>query len=109
MRVFLGDRVCVVEREPGDRVPRGGSWGSAESQLWGWIRDALRARGHDVVRRRMQSDGHMYGDERLPYIRDRRWAFFVYDGHYAVRSIVDDFAGGGVRLMVQRNGAVGEG
>ena len=70
MRVFLGDRVCAVEREPGDRVPRGGSWGTAESQLWGWIRDALRAQGHDVVRRRMQSDGHMYALARLQVQRE---------------------------------------
>lgn len=104
MKVTLEEHRCLVEREPHDRPIRGGSWGSPESALWGRVRDALRAQGHDVVRRRMSADGHMYGDDRLPYVRERAHRFYVYDGMYAVRDVVQAYWDGGrVELLVQRN------
>lgn len=103
MKVTLSEHECIVEREPGDRVPTAGGWGTAESRLWAWITKALRVQGHDVIKRRMSADGHMYGDDQLPYVRERKHAFYVYDGAYAVRDIVKAFKEGRVKLLVSRN------
>ena len=104
MKVTLNHKSCLVERQPGDRIPRDGGWGTAESRLYYWIKRELQKQGHDVIKRRMQADGHMYGDDKLPYIRDRKHAFYIYDGEYAVRSIVEQFKDKGqVILLVQRN------
>jgi hypothetical protein len=96
--------MCVVEREKGDPVPRAGGWGTAESRLWHWIKKELQRQGLDVIKRRMAADGHMYGNDTTPYIRERKHAFYIYDGMWAVRSIDEDFKERGkVELLVQRN------
>lgn len=104
MRVTLENHRCIVERESGDKRLRKGGWGSAESQFWHWVKLELQKQGFDVIKRRMQSDGHLYGDEKLPYIRHRKNAFYVYDGEWAVRDIVESFSKGEtIILLVQRN------
>ncbi len=104
MKVTLEKNRCVVEREPADPLPRAGGWGTAESRLWYWIKKKLLAQGLDVIKKRMQSDGHMYGDEKLPYIRERKHAFYIYDGEYAIRDIVEQYKERGrIVLLVQRN------
>lgn len=103
MKVILTEFTCTIEREPKDPLPRKGGWGTAESQLYYWIKKNLQAQGFDVVKRRIQSDGHIYGDEKLPYIRERKWAFYIYDEQYAVRDIVAEYkANGKVYLMVDK-------
>ena len=104
MKVTLEQSRCTVEREPSDPMPRGGSWGSAESHLYHQIKLALQKQGFDVIKKRIQSDGHMYGDETLPYIRERNHAFYIYDGEYAIRNIVEQYKQAGkVTLLVQHN------
>ena len=54
----------------------------------------------DLIKKRMQADGHVFGHERLPYLRSRTrtrgpvWA--IYDGEYAVRDSGGDFNAGRV-------------
>lgn len=104
MLVCLNQNNCVVRREAKDPLPRNGGWGSAESQLYYWIKKELILQGYDVVKRRMQSDGHMYGTKTLPYIRERRHKFYIYDGNYTIRKLDEEYRDKGmVTLLVQRN------
>lgn len=84
MKVTLGEDACVVEREKGDPKMRGGTFGTAESQLYHRMKKVLNAQGHDLVQRRTQADGHMYGCETTHYLRDRKWRFCIVDGNWAM-------------------------
>lgn len=96
MQVELREGTCVVTREPGDPKEY------REHTLLYHVRNVLRAQGHDVVKRRMQADGHLMGDETLPYLRERRWHFSIYDGSWQIRSMVDDYNAGRLVLNVYR-------
>lgn len=91
MRVICTEHSVIVERSPGDKRIRGGSWGTGESALLRHVQRALNARGHDLVKRRMEADGHMMGHARSVYLRDRRWRYAIYDGSYAVRDLLDAY------------------
>lgn len=84
MKVELKEHICTVTREPGDPKMRDGGFGTAESRLLHHVKKVLNARGFDLVKRRTQSDGHMYGWERTVYLRDRKWRFCIVDGNWAL-------------------------
>lgn len=101
----LAEGKCVVTREPGDRLPHAGGWSTAEANFYHHVKVALKRQGHDVITRRMWRDGHMYGDDTLRYVRERKHRFYVYDGNYAIRDVVQEYKEeGSVTLLVQDNG-----
>lgn len=110
MKVTLNENTCHVEAEPGDpRFTKQGSkmsrsgFGNRESRFLHHVKLALKAQGHDVIKKRMWKDGHMVSDHQQ-YIRERRWKFAVYWGSYAIRDAVDDFIQEGeVTLQVVRD------
>jgi len=104
MRVELRGHLCVVTRELGDpRMHAGGFGGTAESHLLYHVKLALNAQGHDLIKRRVQADGHMWGWEKSAYLRDRKWRFCIVDGDYALRDCAEEFnKRGEVRLLVER-------
>lgn len=96
----IDNHTCTVTREKGDPrfdpKYRDGSWGNGESRLLHHVKLALIEQGHDVIKKRMWKDGHMYGDERTQYIRTRNKRckkphFYVYDANWAVRNSAEDF------------------
>ena len=102
MKVATDRYTIAVTREPGDQPMRGGSWGTAESQLLYHVKKVLATRGYDLVKRRTQADGHLFGDERTVYLRDRRRRFCIFDGYYAIRDAAEAFnAGEEVVLSIQ--------
>jgi hypothetical protein len=115
MKIKLENSSLTVTREPNDpKFYNGGknTWGSAESRLLYHIKKALIAAGHDVIKKRMQKDGHLYGDERTQYIRSRVIKkgvpyMMIYDGMYAIRQLQETWnEKGEVSLLVERG--VGE-
>lgn len=104
MKVELKDNVCIVTTTIGDRKYRNSGWGSAESHLLHHVKQRLVRQGHDVIKRRMHADGHMMGDERTQYIRERGHKFYIYDEKWQLRDLAADFNEyGRVELTVQRN------
>jgi hypothetical protein len=98
MKVTLTEHSCTVERTPDD--PRF----STEHTFLYHVRNALRAQGQDVVKRRLSQDGHLMGDDKLPYIRARDWSFFIFFAQWQLRTMLDDWReDGSVYLTVQRN------
>lgn len=72
----------VVEAEPGDPKFH------KETAFWYALKKHLNAVGHDLVKKVMSKDGHMYGGDTYPYyLRDRRGAYCFYDTEYALREI----------------------
>jgi hypothetical protein len=80
-----------------------------DSTLLHQVKKALIAQGYDVIKKRMQKDGHMYGDETTQYIRTRGKrpgpdSFYVWDRHYAVRTLYQRWnEDGGLRLEINFN------
>jgi hypothetical protein len=111
MKIKLENSSLTVTREPNDpKFYNGGknTWGSAESRLLYHIKKALIAAGHDVIKKRMQADGHMYGNEETQYIRSRKIAkgkpyLMIYDGMWAIRQLQEPWnEHGEITLLVER-------
>ena len=83
MKVDHGATAYSVQRERGE--PRC----TSESDFWFRLRNHLRAQGHDVVKKRPDKDGHMTSAPY--YLRDRKGAFAIADGQYALRLVHLDF------------------
>lgn len=97
MKVDLHATYCIVTREPGDLRM------SDESQFLHNVKKALRAAGHDVIKKRMWKDGHMVSDHQQ-YVRERKGRFCVYSGFFALRDASEDFnKDGDVYLEVAGN------
>ena len=108
MKVVLGEHTLIVTREDSD--PKIYS----ESLLLHKVKLELIKQGHDVIKKRMWKDGHLYGDNTLQYIRSRNLSkkfqnthgfIMVYDGEYAIRAMVDDYNQGELILNVERGDA----
>ena len=72
---------CIVQREAGEK--RCGK----ETEFYVRLKRTLQDQGHDVIKKLIQKDGHLMGDQYQYYIRERKWKFAVYDGKYALRFI----------------------
>ncbi len=107
MKVELGTHTCTVEREPGDPKFRDGRWGSGESRLLYHVKRVLNARGHDLIKKRIQADGHLMGDETTQYLRSRNIrkapVLAIYDSNWQLRNSAEEFnRTGRVVLKVER-------
>ena len=75
-------------REEGDRRMK------SESDLFYRLRNVLRRRGEDVIKKEMSKDGHMVSDG-IYYVRSRNVrrpdAYAIYDSNYAVRDSAEEF------------------
>lgn len=101
MRAKITGNSITFFREAGDKkVYAGGGWGKshgweAEHILMHRIVKWLNERGFNLIKKRMSSDGHLYGDSATPYIRPphKQTAaqlllpqIQIYDGDYAIRN-----------------------
>lgn len=102
MRVDLTETGCTVTREPGDPRVRKSGWGAApESHLLYLVQRELRRQGVDIVKRRLQADGHLMGDEGTQYLRARDWSWGLVDDHYAIRDLAAEYRSTGT-VWLQR-------
>jgi len=106
MKVELKGNVCIVTRETGDPVFRNTGWGTpgnqGESRLLYHIKNILNARGYNLIKKRIQKDGHMMGDGYQQYLRTRKSSgdpskdIYIYNHNYAVRGIEVGFNEDGI-------------
>jgi hypothetical protein len=105
MKIHADGNTLTLIREETDPIFRDGGWGTAESRLLHHAKKRLQAAGFDVVKRRLHADGHMMGDARSQYIRERKHRFYVYDGNWQIRDAAEEFnREGKVTLFVRFNG-----
>lgn len=81
MKVKLTKHGCTLILAPSERV-------RSESALFYALRNELRAQGHDVIKKCPGKDRHLTSAPW--YIRERRAAWCVYDGDYAIRDCAKD-------------------
>ena len=101
MKVKLGKTICTITKEKDDPKIYN------ESLLLYKVKNELIKQGYDVIKKRMQKDGHLYGDETLQYIRMRKYNkdfFQIYDNEWAIRPMVRDYNEGKLELWVDRGG-----
>ena len=91
MQIEIGECYATIRREWDPRVYR-------ESTLYRHIARKLRELGHDVVVKRMAKDGHLRDDKEF-YIRERRWKWALYFGHWQIRNPHTDYNHGELVLM----------
>ena len=98
MNIEFSRTYITVTREQGDSKYYGSksksTWGSAESGLLHAIKKQLIAMGFDVIKKRIQADGHLYGTTDTQYIRSRDFrpgSIMIYDGQYAIRDLAEDW------------------
>jgi hypothetical protein len=104
MIVTIVDRTCYLYRQPDDPAFRpngcGSSWSPpgwyrAESRLLHHVRNALNARGYDLIKKRMWRDGHLFGTEHTQYLRSRhirrKPSICIYHADHAVEIAAESF------------------
>ncbi len=99
MKVYwLSDDKVRVFRETGDKRIRN------ESDFFHRVKLALKLAGYDVIKKLMHKDGHLTAEENY-YVRTRavkgQLSFAVWDGNYAIRSLVEEFNKKG-RIILNR-------
>ena len=85
-----------LTREPGDPKFYGTRFAAGEHALLHHLKIALNKQGDDLIKKRVQKDGHMMGDEFQPYLRtrgprSRGRQVMIYSGFYALRGANDDW------------------
>jgi len=74
-----------------------------ESDLFYRLRNVLKAKGEDVIKKEMSKDGHMISDDVF-YVRTRKvnvkGAYGIYDPYYATRDAAAEYNKGAVTFNV---------
>tara|TARA_R100000963_G_scaffold33722_1_gene26261 strand:+ start:297 stop:743 length:447 start_codon:yes stop_codon:yes gene_type:complete len=73
----------VVERGTSPKI-------YSESALMHKVKLELRSQGYDVIKKLMWKDGHMV-DESQHYIRERNYAWAIYDPEWVIRRTYEDY------------------
>lgn len=101
-----GNKIILTRVEGEKRV-------SDESNLYYRLRNYLRNKGEDVIKKEMSKDGHLVSDG-VYYVRSRRpgrpGSYYIYDPRYALRDAAQEFNEGKVELQITpaEQGASGE-
>lgn len=95
MSLYKDTGLVSVLRELDDKGCYGNGW-RAEHQLLHQLKQRLNLCGFHLIKKRIQKDGHMWGDEATPYLRaaDKSRKFphiHIVDTMYATRSSAEDF------------------
>ena len=88
VKLNLDRGTCKVIREDTDRKYRAGGWANAESTFLYHVKKELIKQGFDVVKIRMNRDGHLV-DDLQQYIRSRSGLsrpgeFAIYNDQYSI-------------------------
>ncbi|KKL14139.1 hypothetical protein LCGC14_2518760 [marine sediment metagenome] len=104
MRITIQTNSITVEREKTDKKYYNNfgqnSWGDGESQFLHNVKKALNALGYDLIKKRMHKDGHLV-DDKQQYLRDRKRRFCLYNDHWAINGLNEDFNNGKAILRIE--------
>jgi hypothetical protein len=70
MKIEVAGHRLEITREEGDTRCSSGGYSDPESRLLYHVKQALNARGYDLIKKRMWKDGHLVADEQQ-YLRTR--------------------------------------
>ncbi len=78
-----------------------------------WLKNLLNTKGFNLIKKRIQSDGHLYGNEYTQYLRAKNRSMkyphiYIYDQDYAIRNSAEDF-NGNKEVIFQIEGNIWEG
>jgi hypothetical protein len=90
MKVIVYKNRIEAIRELSDPRYYGTINAAGESKLLYAICRELKKQGFDVIKKRMHKDGHLV-DDMQQYIRDRKGKWAVYNDHWAICGLNDDF------------------
>jgi len=111
MKAEIKDGYIVVKREATDPKFRNTGWGAngnqGESRLLYHLKNLLNSMGYDLIKKCIQKDGHMMGDQYQQYLRSRKPSgdpskdIYIYNHRYAIEGAEEEFnENGEVMLML---------
>jgi DNA-binding LacI/PurR family transcriptional regulator len=83
VRIDKSRNAVVVERGASPKI-------YSESALMHKVKLELRSQGYDVIKKLMHKDAHMV-DESQHYIRERNYAWAIYDSEWVIRRTYEDY------------------
>ena len=83
VRIDKSRNAVVVERGASPKI-------YSESGLMHHIKRTLLGQGHDVIKKLMWKDGHLV-DDKQHYIRERNYAWAIYDPDWPIRRTYEDY------------------
>ena len=108
-KITIGETTLTVEREPNDPKFYGVTFARGESNFLYWLKGILNAKPYelDLIKKRVQKDGHLMGDEYQQYLRTRKIKIgkpyvMIFNGHYQIRGIEEDWNAGKAVLTIER-------
>jgi len=78
----------------------------SESLLFHKIKKILQAKGYDCIKKPMSKDGHLVSDH-VYYVRDRKWAWCLWDGNHQIKLAYADYNSGELTLRLENGKAWG--
>ncbi len=81
VKLSFKENKCAITRELTDKAI------GRESEFYHKVKKELQKQGHDVIKKLVQKDGHMYGDGYQYYIRERKWKWCLVDPRYCLEQI----------------------
>lgn len=93
-------------RESTDPKFYGVKYAKGEKALFHFLKGELNKQGNDFIKKGIQKDGHLMGDQYQPYLRTRSpkspgLNVAIYSGFYAIRGANEDWNDGEVTLCVE--------
>lgn len=73
-------------------------FGRDDSWFFYRLKQALQAMKKDCIKKLAYKDGHLVDDD-MPYIRERKKRWYIYDPLYSVRSVAEDFDKGDIIML----------
>ena len=86
----------TFHRDSTDPKFYGVKFAKGEHALFHYLKGWLNDRGFSLVKKRVQADGHLMGDEYQPYLRATN--VMIVSQFYALRGAEEDWNGGTVTL-----------
>ena len=106
---YLNGGYATFVRETTDPKFYGTRSAKGEHALLHFIMQWLNARGFDLIKTRLQKDGHLMGDQFQPYLRSRQGTYgsaahvYLVSGFYQIRGANEDWNQGEVTLQLHGN------
>ncbi len=87
---------CIVSRELTEKVI------SKETEFYHKLKKELQKQDYDVIKKLVQKDGHMFGDNHTHYIRERKWKWCIVDPNWAIELAHKTFNRGEITLSIHQ-------
>lgn len=109
-KITISETYMTIEREENDPRFYGIRLAAGESNFLYWLKNILNREPYNLnlIKKRIQKDGHLMGDEYQQYLRSRKFVkgkpyMMIFNGHYAINGCDSDWlVNGKVILIIER-------